>query len=258
MEKDDYSLVFVSNYFNHHQKPLSDALYALTKGNYSFITTGEMSSEREKLGYCRYYSVDYVLQYNDAREKCDDLIARATVLIIGSAPDELIKERLRNGKLTFRYSERLYKAGFQWKNFLRNMISAWIHHGRYQRYPLYMLCASGFTSADCARFGNYKGRCFKWGYFPETKRYENLQLILSSKKKNSILWVGRLIPLKHPDDVITVARCLKERGYSFEINMIGSGEMEKQLRAMLTEFDLNDCVHLLGAMKPNEVRQYME
>ena len=40
---------FVSNYFNHHQKFLSDAL--MRWSDYSFIATTEMRKEREQLGY---------------------------------------------------------------------------------------------------------------------------------------------------------------------------------------------------------------
>ena len=43
-------IVFLSNYFNHHQKPLSDALFCRCE-DYRFISTKEMSAEREALGY---------------------------------------------------------------------------------------------------------------------------------------------------------------------------------------------------------------
>lgn len=59
---------------------------------------------------------------------------------------------------------------------LHAALGAWLHHGRFQRYPLYMLCASVYTATDCYIFGNYKRRTYKWGYFPEVKCYEDISV----------------------------------------------------------------------------------
>ena len=45
------NIVFLSNYFNHHQKPLSDELFSLLKGNYYFIETMPIEEERVNLGW---------------------------------------------------------------------------------------------------------------------------------------------------------------------------------------------------------------
>jgi len=37
-------VVFISNFFNHHQKPCSDAMYELCNGNYKFIAMEKMST----------------------------------------------------------------------------------------------------------------------------------------------------------------------------------------------------------------------
>ena len=47
-------LVFVSNYFNHHQQPVSDRLHTLCQkqgGSYTFIQTEPMEEERIKMGW---------------------------------------------------------------------------------------------------------------------------------------------------------------------------------------------------------------
>ena len=119
---------------------------------------------------------------------------------------------------------------------------------------------SAYTAADVNMFSNYKGRIFKWGYFTEVKEY-NLDELFKKKRKNatvSILWVGRLIEWKHPDTSILIAEKLKQAGISFELRIIGNGEMEDVLRKMIAEKHLDDCVHMLGAMSPEKVREYME
>lgn len=74
----------------------------------------------------------------------------------------------------------------------------------------------------------------------------------------SILWAGRLIGWKHPDASIRLAESLKEKGYSFKMTLIGTGEMEEQLHNMIRDKSLEDCVEMPGAMKASEVRSYME
>ena len=54
-------IVFISNYFSHHQKPLSEQLYALTDGNYRFIETEPMEEDRRNLGWGEEKQPLYVL-----------------------------------------------------------------------------------------------------------------------------------------------------------------------------------------------------
>ena len=44
-------LSFVSNYINHHQIPLSDALYEKLGDSYHFIQTEPMERERAEMGW---------------------------------------------------------------------------------------------------------------------------------------------------------------------------------------------------------------
>lgn len=48
-------ILYLSNMFNHHQKPLADNLYKLLgDGNYYFVETQEMADEQRRLGYAQY------------------------------------------------------------------------------------------------------------------------------------------------------------------------------------------------------------
>ena len=109
-------LIFLSNYYNHHQSALSAALYRATGGEYFFVATEKMPEEQRNLGYGRETVPDYVLYtYRSEEEnaRCQQLINDADVVIIGSAPEYLLRERIKAGKLVFRYSERPLKRGFE-------------------------------------------------------------------------------------------------------------------------------------------------
>lgn len=261
-------VAFVSNYLSHHQIPFSDAISAIQGVEYAFIAVCAMDNERRTMGWRDIKKPYEIRTYTDdeSKNRAKEIINDADVVILGSAPDSYIIPRLKAGKLTFKYAERFYKQGFEYKNLLHAVAGAWLHHGRFQKYPLYMLCASAYTAGDAALFHNYIGRTYKWGYFPEAKKYDVADLmsrklsVTSGWKhpKVSILWAGRLIGWKHPDVSIELAASLKEKGYSFIMSIIGNGEMERQLHAMIEEKGLSDCVEMLGAMPPEKVREHME
>jgi len=98
-------IAFISNYFNHHQKYISDAFSALTE-DYSFIETSEMSEERKKLGYQTKEIPPYVTEFKDFRDGnfSKDIINNADAVIAGNVPDGILEERIKSGKLLFRYS----------------------------------------------------------------------------------------------------------------------------------------------------------
>lgn len=251
-------IVFATNYYNHHQSHLAEAFYKLIGDNYCFIETAPMEEERIKLGWGGEEKPSYVKQMyiKENEAECQALINDADVVIHGSAPYSVLQKRLGEGKLTFKYSERKYKNGCPVIKLPRHFL---INNKKYRKYKnFYILCASAYTSADYAKTFTFKNKAYKWGYFTEVKEYESIDELIGSKRSASILWVARLIGLKHPEAAIEVAKRLKADEYDFELNIIGNGEMEEAVRTMIEENQLSDNVHMLGAMTPDKVREHME
>ena len=257
-------VTFFSNFLNHHQLPFCLAMDKLTEGQFTFVATTPVPQERLRMGYHdmnKQYPFVLTTYDSEENERVAQMLAmRSDVIITGSAPEIYTKMRIEQGKLTFRYSERIYKRG-TWRVLsprgFRGMMK---YHRKYRKAPLYMLCASAYTPFDFGLTGSYLGRTFKWGYFPEVK-IQDVDSLMERKRlkgKPSILWVGRLIEWKHPDASIRLAEKLKHKGYEFELNIIGNGMMERQLREQICRKHLDDCVHMLGAMSPEEVREHME
>lgn len=253
-------IVFVSNYYNHHQAPLSEEFYKQTNGEYTFIETSKMPEFRKAIGYEKLKVPPFLLTVNESDEqskkKAKQLIAEADVVVYGSAPYKYVREIIQEGKLTFKYSERIYKN----KKKLLELPLRFIKYtfcGGFRK-NVFLLCSSAYASADYQRTMHYRNRALKWGYFPQLHRYENIEQLIELKRPASILWAARLIELKHPEAPIEIAKRLKKDGYAFDLKMIGNGELAKQLEEMIHNYGLDDCVHLMGAMKPDEVRNYME
>jgi len=192
------TVLFLSNYFNHHQKPFCDAMFRLLGESYHFVETEPMDDERKSLGWGGITYPSYVISPEEAfTPETQAMIDSADAVIIGSAPNSLVKNRIRKGKLVFRYSERPFKKGMEWKKYLPRLV-LWNLRTPFWK-PVYMLCASAYTASDYAKMGMYLGKCYKWGYFPETKRYEDVDVLIAAKQPGSILWVARFIDWKHPE-----------------------------------------------------------
>ena len=103
-------LVFLSNYFNHHEKPLSDALFAHPGIEYTFIQTEKMAEERVRMGWgIDTKDIPYVRYFDDDPEGNRDLVMNADCVIFGGVDDEsYIMPRLEARRLTLRYQERIY------------------------------------------------------------------------------------------------------------------------------------------------------
>ena len=235
--------------------PVSDALYKKTNGDYYFICMQAMDEERKKLGY-ETIARDYVLDYYKYSKKCEQLIISADCVIFGDAPYSVLSKSVAGGKILFHYSERLLKNGFQWWKYPYRFIKL------RKKYPakanMYLLCAGAYVAADYAKFGLFKNRSFKWGYFPETRVYKNVDGIIEKKEQNSILWAGRFLDWKHPEIPVIVAKMLKENGYDFSLTMIGIGVEKEKTQELVNKYGLRKEVKLIGSMSPDSVREYME
>ncbi len=246
-------IVFVSNFLNHHQIPFCESLRTQCD-EFFFIATEISGSQGFQVSQKR----DYVIDWHTEKTVAESLIITADVVIFGACPNELIALRMREHKLSFLFSERFFKKG-TWRRFIPTTRKT-VHDRiiRYKDEPMYVLCASAYLVHDLELLGFPKEKCYRWGYFPEVKKYDDLEKNIGLKHPASILWVARLIGLKHPELPIKVARRLKTEGYTFTLNLIGSGEMQESLRKMISDYDVSDCVYMHGGMKPTEVREYME
>ena len=252
-------LIFLTNLLTPHQLPLAKAFSQNPELDFLLIECVNIKREALPIGWQQNGSFDFVVSYEKLMANLDYYINQITesdVVITGSAPDFLIKKRLKLKKLTFRYSERVYKKPCPWYELPLRAVKYFWKHGRHKN--LYLLCASAYTAGDYAKTGTFLNKAFKWGYFPEVKYYEDIDALIEKKEKNALLWAGRIIDWKHPEAAVEVAKRLKEDGFDFNLNIIGTGEMEDEIKKLIDGYGLNENVHLLGAMKPEEVREYME
>ena len=250
-------VTFVTNYMNHHQKPLWEE-FIKHVDDFKFIACSELTEERRSMGY-HTYDLPYLIQYTpenaDAIEK---MVLDADVVIFGEKPQPLFKKRLMTNKLTLIFSERLFKKpGSDLLRPLKNLKLRKKYLAN-KNTPPFLLCAGAYVEQDYVSFGYPKGKALKWGYFPEMSLKPLDELEGRKSEKLTLLWASRFIAWKHPEIAIEIASYLKEKRVDFQLKMLGNGELFEDMKELVRQQGLEDFITMPGAVSPEEVKLEME
>lgn len=258
------TIVFVSNFMSHHQLPLSQELMRQNvDGEYTFVALKPMDEERVSLGYDDMnVKYDFILRAYESKEqdqRARELINQADMVIWGSADYDYLAPRLDAGKLTFKYSERIFRNG-KWRLFKpTNMAFFYRCFSQYANAPFYLLATGAYASSDFAFIHAFPRKALRWGYFPPLEKKPYTQL-LQEKHRGSfeIIWCARMIALKHPESVLYMAQKLLRQGVNFHVTMVGNGELLEDIRAKVKEAELEAYISLPGSVPAHRVREYMD
>ncbi len=77
------------------------------------------------------------------------------------------------------------------------------------------------------------------------------------KKRNRLVFVGRLAEKKGVDVLLRAAEKLQRGGYSFSLDLIGGGFMIDEYRRLADELGVNQSVNFLGALPNCEVVPFL-
>lgn len=240
---------------------MADEMYRILGDDFQFVATFPRN-ESELKGGIDYSQRSYCLlpaERDEDLAKAKRLIEESDVCVFGSGNLYWEHLRAKTGKLSFEISERLLKRGFI--NILSTRLLKWwwLYQTKLRSKPFYKLCAGAYTAIDCRRLLTMQNRCFKWGYFTEIKQSETVDISKPKSSKTKILWVARILKLKHPESMVALASYLMSRGYSdFEINMIGCGPEYENVQRKIKQHNLMNHIHLLGALPNSEVLKQMQ
>ena len=178
-------VTFYSNFLTHHQIPFCIEIQKRLGGDFKFVSTMKIFQWRLDMGFedldKKYDFVIRAYESEEMRQKAKDLAIESDVVIIGSTTDELIEERLKLDKLTFRYRARVFIFPDGFFNTVLDKEKLKLFYNRHIKYRknknLHLLCANAYGAKDFNFLGLYKNKTYKWGYFLETNHYDIDRLI---------------------------------------------------------------------------------
>lgn len=254
-------IVFISNVLTPHQVPICDEWEKMSNVEITFIESVNIDKSTLPVGWRTICSKRYLVnfsEYSINKDKYQNLILDADIVILGSAPFIFIKNRLEKGLLTFIYAERIYRN----KKQLLKLPFHYFKFGKlYNKYKnLYLLSASAFSAYDYNRINCFINKAYKWGYFTtvdDSLKIQNLKLKKSNSEKISLMWCARFLKLKHPELPVKLAQILKCKGYNFVLDMYGTGIEYENIKKLINNLGLNDVVNLVGELPNDEILQAM-
>ena len=251
-------ILLITNIPSHHQIAFGEALHRLLGDRFRLAIIKPVSAERRELGWRdASRGLPFVIRAWDSKsawnEMADD-IRDFDAVIRGDAPASLVRQRIKRGKLTFCYTERIWKKGF-WRVLNPRVWPAlWQSFWSVNRVNHHLLAASAYCAWDLSRIGAFRNRMWKWGYFATTPSQPP-----PAKPRGTprILWAGRMIRWKQAAHLVQAAGILKRRGMAFRMELIGDGPRRPAIDRNVRRSGLADLVALHRAMPPDRVREEM-
>lgn len=213
-------VLFITNIISSHQIGLWDSFSKLDNIDFLYLYTEELPMEQK-----RYYeeSRDYCI-YSKHVNDVKTILYDADFVIVskGCVKDDRIKTFLKQMNNIIYYSEHYSKEINTNSKYAicKYIIKGLLLRAKYHKKNKYnyALCASSHAGFDFFISGFKKKNIYKFGYFPS---YDyNKKPLLNNKK---ILFVGRNIPLKHPEDSVFALDFLKEDNSSYSLDIVGKG-----------------------------------
>ena len=261
-------VVYKGNVLNFHTYPLADAFYRILGADFTFVTDSEKKINFDPSNIGREdtsENVQWALFANGSPQEmalAKQKIEEADVLLTLETNAADFRERIKKNKLTFFYSERIFKNQ-SLRPWDPRMIRAllWKHWWNKNK-NVFMLCNSAFLPWDLHWYGLYKNKKLKWGYFPaiQDDSWDSIKMKKSCSVPR-IIWVGRLeqnAMWKHPEYAVEIAYKLKQDNFNFEMILIGGGECYSKVYKMAQEREVLDRILFLGNMENSEVIAWLQ
>lgn len=245
-------IVFISSFISPHTQPLCLALKNM-RGGVKFISLSPITQERKELGYEGAMADIEIIDYKDNQQKCDDLIFSADVVIFSHFRVELLKKRCDAGKLTFLYTERIFKKGVL-KFLDTRLYKQLIFNIKNRNNNVYLLSIGNKCVSDFKFLGFNKNKIFSFGYFPKTFYYDEQDLIRNNPQVE-MLWVGRFVGFKRLQFALKTIRRVYSIQRGFHLTVIGDGKKFKNAQKYINKYNLP--ITLKGKQPQSKVREAM-
>lgn len=271
--------VFYTNSISPHQLPLArELIKRIGEGNYRYIYTSPMTSERKILGWNDALE-KWIVCEKDAPKRCREWLENCDVLMSGIRDFSLFEKRIAAGRKTIYSAERWFKPIMVFGGAIGVSLPGWIRlvHPHYLRYAMRMarlisdksmfycypmgVWAKRDIELICRIFlvarNKYEQRIKVWGYFVEPSLTPRSQHLRKDSRSLQILWVGRLLRWKRVEDIVRAVKVCCLTGNKVTFDIYGFGPNEQCLKGLIAKLNLCDVVRLYPPVPVSDVRRLM-
>lgn len=234
---------FLTNIISPHQIPLAKELSKIVGyDNYNYVYTEDLHTERAKMGWCS--NVEGV-NTSKLDEKSRRWLLDADLVYLEERDFDLIEARLKEGKKTFYVSERWFKPFHGFSGWIRLFVPRyWKMVKKFVSFfndPNFKYLPQGLWAEKdmrlaCRLFSvePREEQMIRWGYFVAPSiRPSKPKELGKSPASLKVLWVGRMIPLKHVETIVKAIRKLVNEGHiAISLTLVGNGPEEARLRKL--------------------------
>ena len=263
-------LAFCTNIWNHHQAPVCYELAKLLGADFKMFVYQPLdcrfSRERIAMGW-NLIPPDEPWIVGPPKTKadlCSDFyqgwIGTADVLVFGSNcyfDNDMLKRRLKAGKLSFRMGERLLKLPVRWYHWISpRFYKRWLWlHQEFNFKALHYLTMSHWCADDLAFFHACKGRIWRWGYLTPVSEKPTEK---PAREKIRIGWCGRFLCLKNVCDILQATSSLELRlREGVEVILVGDGSEKENLIHLAHSLGLENIVQFKPFMPSAAAKAFM-
>lgn len=285
------TFAFFSNFLNHHQLPLCLAWREALGDNFTFVAMqpfdgGEVAASYQDMNKAHPFCLA-AYESSEATARARKLADESDVVLYGATAPALFWRRIAADRLTFRYSERIFKPYYTPNMAYTHACAMWECLRCARRENTWLLAAGGYAAHDYAKVGGFHGRALRWGYFPavdgmphtiapentvshatalssgaetmaamEYERYgQNKQHEAQENNVLELLWAGRMIAYKHAERVIPFLQALQKEGILFSLTLAGDGALRGEWERLFAPF--GDSARFAGTLTVPQTRALM-
>ncbi len=253
-------VVLLTNMVSHHQMDFARAMAKLLGGD-SFRAVFLKTVPEERL-VMKWLGDDdfnepFIIRFwqsDKTKMEARRWIDQADVVIQGHFPIRYVRERIKQGKLTFAKQERFWKKPPAIRRRITRLPRLYRNYWSVNRENYHFLAIGARAAQDLNELGIFKGRSWKFGYFMDTPEYQARE---QREDAISLLWCASFIPVKQPHKALEIVRGLRERGMAVHLTMIGDGELRSSIEHLVRQSGMSGYVTLTGWQQPEEVKRHM-
>ncbi|MCX7972936.1 MAG: glycosyltransferase family 4 protein [Candidatus Aminicenantes bacterium] len=250
-------LAFFTNIPSIHQVGLGRAFAKRLRRNYALVCWEPVDRERSTLGWNDSFSEDWIIRAwlsKQERNRAIDILHSAQIVVWGYAPENEISSRISENKITFCYTERIFKRG-RWRildpRILVSIYKKFIINNKPNHH---LLSVGPYCAQDFKWLHLFRNRMWRWGYFLEVPEIISRRFQLVPV----VLWAGRMLDWKRVDLLIYAAAWAKKKNCKFMLRLIGDGPEKNKLQALVKKIKMEDNCEFVAPMPPQQVWHEME